>query len=576
MRFATLGLLLAVGAPARAASVSGIVRDGDGEPVAGVYVAVYDKALELVDVAGPTGVDGAFSVAGVPAGTARVRMVPGMALNLVEGWLPGDTLDLCASEPVAIADDGASVDGLVATLSPGVAVTGVVRDLAGEPVAGAVVGGAPLVGGNPAQERQALTGSDGSFEVRGLAPELAWTFRIEAEGLPLQRHPGTYDTLGATSVSGAPEELVDIGGADLLPGIRVGGQVRGPDGPLSDVLVSVYSDRLVRVPTDADGRYLADGLQPGGVIAWAGPEGYGRTFTPDLDRPGPRVDVLEDGAEVLDVDLDLPLEARLEGRLLADADLSEASVLVYNDDLTVGYGGAVAADGSFSVGRLHGGEWLLAMNVAGQGYVSEFAGGTDPVRFEVPDEGVGRAEVELRPAVTFEGTVTDEDGEPFYDALVTVISRRTEGAWATRTSLDGAWSVIGLPPDDTYDITVEGDAPCPDVDDDHVRMHHPGTPDPLRKVGIAVRGGDVVRWDITLPLDADRDGMADRWEVEHGLDPSRVDSGSDPDGDGWSNLIEYWEDSDPLVSNAGGCSALPVGSVAWWVLLLPMWLRRRR
>lgn len=571
-----LVLLLAMGAPARAATVSGVVRDAEGDPVAGVYVAVYDKSIAHVGTDGPTGVDGAFAIAGVPPGAARVRVVPGLALNLVEGWLPGDTQDLCASEPVPVPDDSAVIDGLVATLSPGVVATGVVLDPAGVPVEGALVGGMPLVGGNPAQERQALTRADGSFEVRGLSPELAWTLRIEADGLPVQRHPGTYDTLGATTISGAADELVDAGQADLRPGIVVGGQVRGPDGPLADALVSVFSDRLVRVSTDEDGRYLATGLQPGGVIAWAGPEGYARTFSPDLDRPGVRVDVPEDGDEALDVDIDLPLEARLDGRLVADGDLTGASVLVYSDDLSVGYGGATDADGRFSVGRLHGGSWLLALNVAGQGYVPGLAGAPEPTLFDVPAEGIGTAEVTLRPAATFEGMVTDEDGAPFYDALISVVSRSTEGAWVTRSEPDGTWSVLGLPPDDTYDVVIEGDPPCPAVDDDHVRMHYPGTPDPLRKVGVAVRGGDVIRWDVTLPLDADRDGMADRWERENGLDPTRADAGDDPDDDGWTNLIEYWEDSDPFTPRGGGCASVPAGSVGWWVLLLPLWLRRRR
>lgn len=41
------------------------------------------------------------------------------------------------------------------------------------------------------------------------------------------------------------------------------------------------------------------------------------------------------------------------------------------------------------------------------------------------------------------------------------------------------------------------------------------------------------------PGDGDNDGMPDDWEIEHGLDPERDDSGEDPDSDGFANLTEF-------------------------------------
>jgi hypothetical protein len=44
----------------------------------------------------------------------------------------------------------------------------------------------------------------------------------------------------------------------------------------------------------------------------------------------------------------------------------------------------------------------------------------------------------------------------------------------------------------------------------------------------------------TAPADVDRDGMADAWETEHGLDPSNdADRNADRNRDGWTNLEEY-------------------------------------
>lgn len=52
------------------------------------------------------------------------------------------------------------------------------------------------------------------------------------------------------------------------------------------------------------------------------------------------------------------------------------------------------------------------------------------------------------------------------------------------------------------------------------------------------------------PSDSDRDGIPDSWEKKHGLNPSNSeDSFRDPDNDGYSNLEEYLNGTDPSISN---------------------------
>ena len=41
------------------------------------------------------------------------------------------------------------------------------------------------------------------------------------------------------------------------------------------------------------------------------------------------------------------------------------------------------------------------------------------------------------------------------------------------------------------------------------------------------------------PPDADRDGMPDQWELDHGTKPGTKDGSRDQDGDGWTNVEEY-------------------------------------
>jgi hypothetical protein len=50
---------------------------------------------------------------------------------------------------------------------------------------------------------------------------------------------------------------------------------------------------------------------------------------------------------------------------------------------------------------------------------------------------------------------------------------------------------------------------------------------------------------LLLDDDPDNDGMPEYWEIHHGLDPMRDDSGEDPDDDGLSNLGEFLNGTDP-------------------------------
>jgi hypothetical protein len=55
-----------------------------------------------------------------------------------------------------------------------------------------------------------------------------------------------------------------------------------------------------------------------------------------------------------------------------------------------------------------------------------------------------------------------------------------------------------------------------------------------------------------LFVDADRDGMPDAWEIQHGLDPASNDRSADPDGDGLDNVREYLHGTNPLVADTDG------------------------
>lgn len=57
---------------------------------------------------------------------------------------------------------------------------------------------------------------------------------------------------------------------------------------------------------------------------------------------------------------------------------------------------------------------------------------------------------------------------------------------------------------------------------------------------VEMKGGDP-------PADRDLDGMPDAWESRHGLDPDKPDGTGDKDNDGYTNVEEYLNDTDPTV-----------------------------
>jgi hypothetical protein len=68
--------------------------------------------------------------------------------------------------------------------------------------------------------------------------------------------------------------------------------------------------------------------------------------------------------------------------------------------------------------------------------------------------------------------------------------------------------------------------------------------------GIITTQEDVGGWpelqSAAAPLDSDGDGMPDEWEKKFGLNANTADdSSSDKDGDGYTNIEEYLNSTDP-------------------------------
>jgi hypothetical protein len=569
-----LGLGLAL-----AGDISGVVTDGDGRFVVGASVIVYDQRLNYA-IAEST-IFGRFSFQGLPDNPYRLRVIPGDDRNLVEQWVGGD-LDLCAG----LTHDLGDVSGLSVVLESGGIISGTLLDAAGEPVVGAVVKSRSGLPNPVTLPRTAITDETGAFRMLGMPPEggTSGTYLLEVEH---ENHPdqyldgrGTtsYDEVSAGTWEVMPAEEVLTNEHILTRGVQITGSVTGPDGPVDVASVSVYSPSQIRSVPVVDGEFTASGLPPGEVLVWVAGEGLATTYYPSEDRPKERISVLLED-EVARADLLAVASARLEGQLEGQGDLSEASVLLYNSDRTVGFTGDVLVDGSFVIEALHPGAYTLLVTGAAAGYVDDFsrdADGDERV-YEVPAEGLVGVKVPLSPASEIHGTVRDKYTETLvYGASVYAESRSTGKLVVATTDQDGTYTLSGLVEDDWL-LWAEYGAYCLE-DPDWISSYYPDHVNHTLGGAVALIAGESLLWDPTLRPDGDHDGMDDVWEEANGLDPTVADGEEDPDGDGFTNREEYLLGTDPLFATTGsGCGGGCRHGAPWMAWLgVPLLLRRRR
>ncbi len=223
-------------------SIAGRVRGVDGAGAAGVRVTASNQGAgqDAVAVTAVTAADGAFAIAGLPAGEYTV---------LVEGWQLG-------LPEVSVSDVPAGTEGLDLALGAAREIEGTVLDAEGRPVEGAQVTARPATG-TGGSSREAQSGPDGSFTLPQMAPG---TYRVTA-ALPGRFRPATADDVPA-GTSGVTLELAE--------GLAVTGIVVTEDGtPLPNVGVTV-ADAPPGLPPAAaqsgdDGKFSLAGLAPGPV-----------------------------------------------------------------------------------------------------------------------------------------------------------------------------------------------------------------------------------------------------------------------------------------------------------------------
>ena len=529
-------------------TISGTVHTLDGSPVSQAYIYAFDARSKYDYTRSDS--NGIFSI-DVTQGAHRLLIVPTPFDNLVPIFYPNEQ-NYC---------DGTHVFGgetIEIILEEGKTISGTLESPNGEPIAGALLEAQDDV--SPI-DRVAQTDEDGNFLIQGLPKNhsLGWRCYVEAPGYPEQYLGPTYEEDQALRMDAG-----EIGTHQLTQGIYLSGVVEGPQGPIEDAEVFGYSgSQVVGGNTQEDGTFFLQGLPPGDTLVWSSAQGHATTYAPNFDRPTEFFPLLEEGAQKNDFSVQLPEENILTIGLVDDGPILGASVLLYNDNSTVGRGNPVDDQGTATIDRLHNGTYFLQIYAENDGYFNEWYE-DEQGQIPIVIDGNTDITIALEPASNLTGTIIDDSGHPVYGA--DILMNNGIDIQRARSAKDGTYTVWGLY-EDTWEFSVSY-APLCQSDRSYVTMYYPNTP--LYSEDMLIEQS-THEHNVTLPIDDDHDQMADAWEEENGLDPARNDAQEDPDLDGLSNLEEYQNQSDPTEEKEPQCGCqstsasilLPIFFLAW-------------
>jgi protocatechuate 3,4-dioxygenase beta subunit len=429
-------------------SISGVVRDGDGNPIDGAYMFAGSDACCFSNYA-YTAADGSYTIAGLTPGMYRVQaQKQGFAQEYYDNVFGYNDATL-----VGVNEDATTPD-IDFDLGTGGAIAGKITDQNGDPLFGASI---------YANRVDACCGSgytnsadDGTYTMTGLVPGVYRVY-VEAFGYPTRFYDGTYSYADAAPVFVADAATTPEVDVQMLPGGTISGTVTEGDGvtPIEGALISVDLNACcfgASTVTDASGNYALPSLPAGEYRVRAAADGFAAEYYVDAyEYFAATLVPLAPGGDA-DVDFALEVGGSISGTI-TDIDgnpIAGANVSAEPDQCCSGFVSTVsAADGTYTLSGMIPGDYRIVASAAG--YATAYYDNT-PNYFDATLVAVALGtdtpgiDIALAAEASISGTVTDEYGTPIANAYVYANSDVCclPGGYAY-TDANGQYTIGGLP-----------------------------------------------------------------------------------------------------------------------------------
>jgi protocatechuate 3,4-dioxygenase beta subunit len=464
-------------------TISGAVKDQDGQPVPSVFIDLYDLSGEYYDYTA-TAADGSFFFDFLPAGDyyAHTDSVGDFA----DEWydqVPGASDDFfydplaAGATPIEVTSRGDTLD-INFSLLPAAVASGYVTGTGGVSISNVYVDAYLPTG---MRFRSALTDEQGYYRIDGL-PEDSYAIRTDTQGAWKDEwHDGSdaFDELSPVDSGVSPIAFLSgIENSDIDFQLDTGGVIEGTvinssGASVSELYIDLY--RQDGVPLEFDRTGSAGQFRFGGLPAgsyYLGTAALGNyidlwydqaiMITPsDPAGDGAELIVLNENETLTGLDFLMEAGAEISGSVTGPDGAAVGGIFVdvYLENSFFDYT-VTDASGNYTLSALPDQTYYVKVDTLGEFLdvwyenhlvwnISDPVGdGADPL---VIENGISQSNIDfsLAPGGTISGIVTDDGGNPIPEIYIDLYDADGQRRFYTRTDTDGTYLIGGLP-DSTY------------------------------------------------------------------------------------------------------------------------------
>jgi PKD repeat protein/protocatechuate 3,4-dioxygenase beta subunit len=429
-------------------TISGIVTDEDGTPIAGVWVSA--QPVNGSSAGSSTDADGRYAIRGLVAGSYRVQFTDHIHGYVGEYWNDQATYSAATLVHVSTTEETSDID---AQLAAGASLTGAVTDDAGAPLAGITVWARTTEGNY--FDGATTTDASGSYSIRGLR---AGTYELEFAG----RSAGYTDQWWNGQDGQSAADLVVLAAGEQRAGLDA---VLEPMGVITGTVTDESGQRLANISvsistpdgqivgtawTRSDGTYRSTGLEGGAHRVKAQDSSRWHLTrwwqSGETASSADEVDVVY-GETTTGIDVTLPRSGSISGRVIDAAGVPVPSATVTATSMD---GSPVTtltgSDGRYAVPVGDTGAYTVRFTKDDTVYLPEFwndrrsSGAADRVAVTRGQVSAG-VDATLDRYGSISGRLTNPDGSPIANA---VVSASGPSSRSTRSNAEGNYRVDGL------------------------------------------------------------------------------------------------------------------------------------